>query len=110
MCGSGASRHTTSGGLSLSSKVASLSSSDWGVVLAPYFTRANIPKNPGTLGLGTVAVTPAIVSQLRYTDARVGASWKFGVLRACAGAVEKAGDGAGSNVGTPYMVPVVTDW
>ena len=52
MCGSGASRHTTSVGLYPSGKVASLSSRDQGVVLAPSSRRVKIPSNPGTMGSG----------------------------------------------------------
>ena len=73
MCGSGAQRHTTSGGLSPSAKVASLFSRNRVVVLAPSSITVKIPGNPGTLGLGVVAATPAMVLQVRCTGARVGA-------------------------------------
>ena len=65
MCGSGASIHTMSGGLSPSSKVASLLSRDWGVVLAPSYSRVKMNGNPGILGSSAVAATPAMVLQVR---------------------------------------------
>ena len=61
MCGSGASIYTTSGGLSPSGKVAILSSRDWVVVFAPYYSRVKMPENLGMLGLGAVATTPYVV-------------------------------------------------
>ena len=69
---------------------ASLSSRNWWVVFAPSSRRAKMPRNPGTLGSGTVAYTPAMVLQVRRTGVRVGAGWKS---FACAGAVGKAGAG-----------------
>ena len=102
MCGSGASRHTTSGGLYPSVKVASLSSLNWWVMFAPSSRRAKMPGNPGTLGSGTLAYTPAMVLQVRRTGVRVRAGWKF---FACAGEVRKAGSGAGGS-----LVPVVPTW
>ena len=86
MYGSGALRHTTSGGLSPSSNVASLSSRYRGVVFALSFSRAKIPGNPGTLGSGDVAATLAMFLQVRCTVVRVGVGWKVDVPRACAGA------------------------
>ena len=102
MCGSGALRHTTSGGLYPSVKVASLSSRNWWVVFAPSSRRAKMPRNPGTLGSGTVAYTPAMVLQVRRTGVRVGAGWKS---FACAEAVGKAGAGAEGS-----LVPIVPTW
>ena len=110
MCGSGASIHTTSGGLYPSSKVTSLSSRDWGFVFAPSSSRVKILGNPVTLWSGDLAATPSMVSQVRCTGDRVGAGWKFGVPRACARAVGKAGAGAVGNVIACYsLVPVVPD-
>ena len=111
MCGSGASRHTASGGLSPSSKVASLSSRDQGVMFAPSSSRVKMLGNPGTLGLGDLAATPAMVSQVRCTGARVRAGWKFGMLRACDEAMGKAGVGAVGNViSCCSLVLVLPDW
>ena len=68
-------------------------------------------RNPGTLGSGSVANTPAMVMQVRCTGARVGVDWKVGVPRACAGAVGMAGDEAGGDLIAPCcLVPVVPDW
>ena len=72
MCGFGASRQTTSGGLSSSRKVTSLSSRAWGVVLAHALRRVKTPKNPRTMGSGDVASTPAMVLLVQVTCARVG--------------------------------------
>ena len=111
MCGSGSSRHTTSGGLSPSGKVANLLSRNQGVILAPSSSRVKMPGNPGTLGLGAVTTTSSMVLEVRYTGARVGAGWEVGMMRACARVVGKAGSGAGGNVSAPCcMVPVVTAW
>ena len=82
MCGSGDLRHTTSGGLSPSGKVANLLSRYQGVVLSPSPSKVKIPRNPGTLGSGAVAATLDMVSQVRCTSARVGAGCKIGVPRA----------------------------
>ena len=73
-----------------------------GGVFAPSSRRAKMPGNPGTLGSGTLAYTPAIVLQVRRTGVRVWAGWNF---FACAGAVRKAGSGAGGS-----LVPVVPTW
>ena len=78
MCGSVASRRTTSGGLSPSGKVASLSSRGWGVVLDPALRRVNISRNPGMPGSGAMAATLAMVS-LVQTWAWVVAGGKVGV-------------------------------
>ena len=72
MCGSGASRYTMSGVLSLRGKVASLSSRNQGVVFALYYSRVNMPRNPGTLGLAAEVNNLAMVSQVRCTGVRVG--------------------------------------
>ena len=98
MCGSEDSRHTTSGGLSPSGKVSSLSSRNREVVFAPFYSRVKMPGNPGTLGSGAVAANPDMVLQVRCTGTRVGAGWKVGVPRACAGAMGKLGAGEGDNV------------
>ena len=108
MCGSGSSRHSTSGGLSPSGKVASISSRDQGFVLALSYSRVKILGKQGMLGSSDVAATPAMVSQLRCTGARVGAGWKVGVRRACVGKIGKEGEGAGGNVVAPCcLVPFV---
>ena len=57
-----------------------------------------MPRNLGTLGLGAMAATPAMVSQVRYIGARGGAGWKVGMPRACVGAVWKAGTGKRGNL------------
>ena len=112
MCGSGASRHTTSGGLSPSGKVVSLSNPTWGVVLASAMRRVKIPRNSGILGLGAVATTLAMVSLVCLTCARVGAGRKVGVPCAWVGVGGKAGvpsvwDREVGNVGVPcLLVPV----
>ena len=54
-----------------------------------------MPGNPGTLGLGAVAATPATVLQVRCTGARFRAGRRVGVPRACAGEVGKAGGWGG---------------
>ena len=64
----------------------------------PVFYQGEYAQNPVTLGSGAVAATPAMVSQVRCTGARVGSGWKLDVLCACAGAGEKAGAGAAGNV------------
>ena len=111
MCDSGASSYTTSGGLSLSDKVSSLSSRNQGVVFTLSSSRVNIPRNQGTLGSAAVENTPAMVPQVCCTGARVGVGWKIGVPRACSGAVGKAGAGAGGNFIYPCcLIPVVTNW
>ena len=111
MCDSGASSYTTSGGLSLSGKVASLLSRNQGVVFTLSSSRVNMPRNQGTLGSAAVENTPAMVLQVRCTGARVGAGWKIGVPCTCAGVVGKAGDGAGGNMIYPCcLVPVVPAW
>ena len=94
VCSSGASRQTTSGGLSPSGKVASLYIRAWGVVLAQAMRRKTIPSNPGILGLGALASTPAMVSLVRVTCARFGASRRVGVPRAWVG--EGGGSGPDS--------------
>ena len=65
MCGSGASRNTTSGGLSPIRKVKSISIYNWGVVLATSSRRVKMSGNPRMLGLGTEAATPAMVLQVQ---------------------------------------------
>ena len=108
MCGSVSSRHSTSGGLSPSGKVASISSCDQGVVLALSYRRVKILGKRGTLESSAVAATLAMVLQVRCTGARFGAGWKVGMLCACAGGVGKEGAGAGGNVFSPCcLVPVV---
>ena len=110
ICGSGASRHTTSGGLSPSVKVASLSSRNQGVVFAPSSSKVNMPGSLGTLGLGAAAVTPSMVLQVRCTVARVGSGCKVGVPIACDGVVGKTGAGAvGNMIACCSLVPVVPD-
>ena len=60
------------------------------------------------LGSGSVADTPAMVLQVSCTSERVGLDWKFGVPRACAGAVGMAGAEAGGDLIAPCcLVPVV---
>ena len=61
MCGSGASRHTTSGGLSSSGKVASLSIHNMGVVLDLSYIRVKIPGNPRMLWSDAVSTTLAMI-------------------------------------------------
>ena len=81
------------------------------VVFALSSSRLKMPGNPGTLGLGAVAATPATVLQVRCTGARFRAGRRVGVPRACAGEVGKAGAGAGGNVFSPCcMVLVMTTW
>ena len=111
MCGSGATRHNRSGGPYPSSKVTSLWSRNQEVVFALSSSRVKMPRNPVMLGLGAVASILAMMSQVYYTGARVGAGWEVGMLRACARVVGNAGSGAGGNVSAPCcMVPVVTAW
>ena len=64
MCGSVSLKHITSGGLSPSGNVAILSSRELGVVLAPSSSREKMPGKRGALSSGTVAATPAMVSQV----------------------------------------------
>ena len=104
MCGSEALRHTTSGGLYPSVKVASLLSRYPVVVLVLYSRRVKIPGNPGTLGSGAVAATPDMVLQVLCTGARVGAGCKVGVPQACVWAIGKAGAGAGGIVVAPCFL------
>ena len=111
MCGSGSLRKTTSGGISISGKVDSLLICNRGFVFALSSSRVNMPGNRGMLWLAAVAATPAMVFQVRCTVARFGACWRVGISRAYAGAVGKAGAGAGGNVFAPFfLVPVVPDW
>ena len=111
MCGSGSWRHTTSGGLSLSGKVDIILIRDQGIGLAPSSRRVKTPGNPGTLELGTMAATPDMVSQVRFTGVKVQAGCKVGVACACVWEVGKAGDGAGGNVFDPCcLVPSVPSW
>ena len=56
-----------------------------GGMFAPSSIRVKIPGNPGTLELGSVAATPAMVLQVRCTRASAGEGWKVGVPRACDG-------------------------
>ena len=105
MCGSGASRHTTSGGLSPRGKVASLSSREWGVVCDPSYSRAKMPGNPGTLGLGTVEYTLAMILQMICTSVSAGAGWNVS-----AGAVGTAGFWAGGNAALLCGVPFAPAW
>ena len=72
MCGFGALRHTTNGGISPSGKFASLFSRDGGVVLAPSSSRLKMSRNAGTLGLGDVAATLAMVLQVHSNVTRFG--------------------------------------
>ena len=67
MSGSGASRHTTSGGLSPSGKVYSLLSRNRGVVLPLSSSRVKMPGKWGMLGSGALANTLAMVSQVFCT-------------------------------------------
>ena len=111
MCGSGDSRHTTSGGLSPRGKVASLSSRNWGVMLSLSSSRAKIPGKRGALGLVTVAATPDMVLQVCCASARFGTGWKVDVVHAYVGAVGKVGAWAGGNVvATCFLVPAVPTW
>ena len=111
MCGYGASRHIMGGGLSPSGKVDSLSSRNQGVVFAPYFSRLKMTGIPKPLGSGSMADTPAMVSQVRCTGVRFGAGCKVGVPCACDGALVMSGSGAGGNVLAPCrLVLVVTAW
>ena len=61
--------------------------------MAQALRRVKIPGNPRMLGLGAVAATPAMVSLVRVTCARVGANRKVGVPHAWVGA---QGEGRGS--------------
>ena len=116
MCSSGASRQTTSGGLSPSGKVKSLYIRAWGVVLANAMRRKTIPRNPGMLGCGAVAANPGMFLLVHVPCASFGASRRVGVPRAWAGAGGKAGvlriwDRTGRNVGVPcLLVPVCPAW
>ena len=116
MCGSGAYRQTTSGGLYPSGKVAILLSRAWGVALDPASRRVNITGNLEIMGLGAVAATPAMVSLVCVNCARVGAGSKVGVPHAWVEAGGKAGvlrvwDGEKGNVGVSYLlVLVLTAW
>ena len=103
MCGSGASRQTTSGGLSPNGKVSRRSSRNWGFVFAPASRRMKTLVNLAMLRLGAVSATLATVllvavvfsrgwrawtrvgagGRVRFTrplSVRVGSSW-----RACVG-------------------------
>ena len=112
MCGSGAYRQTTSGGLYPSGKVAILLSRAWGVTLEPASRRVNITGNLEIMGLGAVAATPAMVLLVHVTCDRIGAGRKVGVPCAWVGAGGKAGvpsvwDREVGNVGVPcLLVPV----
>ena len=86
MCESGAYKKTTSGGLSPRGKVESLSSRAWGFMLDPALMRVKIPRNPGMMGSGAVATTPAMVFLVRLTCARVDADRKVVVPHAWVGA------------------------
>ena len=66
-----------------------------------YYSREKIPGKRGTLGSDAVAATLAMVLQVFCTGARVREGWKVGMMCACVGAREKAGDGAGGNVVAP---------
>ena len=61
--------------------------------------------NPGTLGLGAVAATLAMVLQVQCTGVSAGVCWKV-----CAGAVGTAGVGVGGNIPLVYGVPVAPAW
>ena len=99
------------GGLSPSGKVDSLSSRNQGVVFAPYFSRLKMTGIPKPLGSGSMADTPAMVSQVRCTGVRFGAGCKVGVPCACDGALVMSGSGAGGNVLAPCcMVLIFTAW
>ena len=79
--------------------------------MALSYSRVKIIGKRGTLGSSAVAATPAMVSQVRCTGARVGAGWKVGVPRACVGTMGKAGAGAGGNVVAPCCIfPFVPAW
>ena len=70
-----------------------------------------MPGNPGKLGLGAVATTLAMVSQVLCTDVRVRAGWKVGVLRACSRGVGKAEAGAAGKVIACFsLFSVVPAW
>ena len=62
MCGYGASRQITSGGLSPNGKVARGFSCAWGVVFASALRRVKTLGNPDMIGLGAVSATLDMVS------------------------------------------------
>ena len=97
MCVYGALRNTTSGGLSSSGKVASISIRNWGLCSPRLLAGLSMPGGLGTLGSGAVAAIPAMMLQVRCIGASW-ADWEVVVLRACAEAVGKAGAGTGGNV------------
>ena len=97
MRSSGASSHTTSGGLSPSGKVVSLSNRAWGVVCAPASMKVNTPCDPRMLRSGSVAATPATVSLVR-TWAWVRAGGKV--------VIPSVWVGAGRKVGLTYLLGV----
>ena len=64
-----------------------------------------MPRNPGTLGLGEVAATPAMVLQMRCTGVNAGAGWNV-----CTGAVGTAGVNMGGNAPLVLGVPVAPNF
>ena len=62
-------------------------------------------RNPGTLGSGAFAATPAMVLQMRCTGVSSGVGWNVS-----AGAVGTVGVDAGENVSLLLGVPVAPAW
>ena len=61
--------------------------------------------NPGTLGLGAVVDTPAMVSHMKFTSVSDRVGWNF-----CSVSVGTAGVGAGGNIILACCFPVVPAW
>ena len=80
--------------------------------MAQALRRKIFPGNPGMMGSGAMASTPAMVLLVCVTCASFRASRKVGVPRAWVGTGGKAGvlifwDGTGGNVGVPCILVLV---